>query len=85
VLTLLATGSVARVKAEEKVTVPAQIYDWKASEVDRPRAAQVQERNREQLISAFARGLAAIGYTRDEQGNGSYLLGKWDERWSYGS
>ena len=85
VQTLLAAGSVPRLKPEETVTVPAQIYDWKASEADRPRAAQVQERNRELLVSAFARGLAAIGYVRDEQGNGSFQLAKWNEGWSYGS
>jgi predicted GNAT superfamily acetyltransferase len=85
VQTLLAAGSVPRLKPEETVTVPAQIYDWKASEADRPRAAQVQERNRELLVSAFARGLAAIVYVRDEQGNGSFQLAKWNEGWSYGS
>ena len=31
--------------------------------------------NREALESAFRRGLAVVGYERDEQGNGSFLLG----------
>ncbi len=82
---LLSSGNVPRVKPDETVTVPAQIYDWKSTEADRPRAAQVQERNRDLLISAFGRGLAAIGYARDDQGNGSFLLGRWDESWSYES
>ena len=29
--------------------------------------------------SAFGRGLAVIGYERDPEGNGKFLLGCWDE------
>ncbi|MGZ4839737.1 MAG: GNAT family N-acetyltransferase, partial [Terriglobales bacterium] len=65
--------------------VPGAIYDWKASKPDRGRAAQVQTHNRELLVSAFSLGLAALGYRRDGDGNGSFLLGRWDESWSYGS
>ncbi|MGZ4821774.1 MAG: GNAT family N-acetyltransferase [Terriglobales bacterium] len=85
VSSLMSRGSLPPFKAQEQVTVPAQIYDWKSSEADRGKAAQVQERNRELLTNAFSRGLTALGYSRDEQGNGSFLLGKWDEAWSYGS
>ncbi len=83
--TLLATGSLPAYQVEQRVSVPAQIYDWKASATDRSRAAEVQSRNRGQLMDAFARGLAALGYNRDLEGNGSFLLGRWDEKWSYGS
>ena len=82
---LLAGGALPPFNIEEMVSVPAEIYDWKASEADRGRAAQVQERNRELLIAAFARGLAALGYRRDQDGNGSFLLGKWNEEWGYRS
>jgi predicted GNAT superfamily acetyltransferase len=74
-----------RFDVEKRITVPAQIYDWKASDVDRPKAAEVQKGNREQFLSAFAHGLAALGYERDEAGNGAFLLGRWDETWSYAS
>ncbi len=67
----------------QRVEVPAQIYEWKASDAERPKAAEVQKRNRELLRDAFRRGLAALGYQRDEQGNGAFLLGRWDETWSY--
>ena len=40
-------------------------------------------RNRELLQSAFARGLSCLGYERDDTGNGRFLLGRWDEDWSY--
>jgi predicted GNAT superfamily acetyltransferase len=83
--TLLGSGVRPEFKLEETVTVPGEIYDWKMSEPDRGKAAQVQARNRELLVGAFSRGLAALGYKRDQDGNGSFLLGKWDEEWSYGT
>jgi predicted GNAT superfamily acetyltransferase len=70
---------------EKKIAVPAQIYGWKASDVDRPKAAEVQKRNRQEFLTAFRQGLAALGYERDAEGNGSFLLGHWDEDWSYAS
>jgi predicted GNAT superfamily acetyltransferase len=68
---------------EMKIEVPAQIYAWKASAADRHKAAEVQKRNREQFLPAFSRGLAVLGYERDAQDNGTFLLGRWDEPWSY--
>jgi predicted GNAT superfamily acetyltransferase len=82
---LLAGGALPSFKPEEKVSVPAEIYAWKASEADRGKAAEVQEKNRELLRAGFARGLAALGFGRDEEGNGNFLLGKWEEKWGYGS
>jgi predicted GNAT superfamily acetyltransferase len=81
---LLGGGMLPEYRVAESVSVPAEIYDWKKSEANRGKAAQVQARNRELLMSAFARGLAVLGYGRDEQGNGSFLLGEWDKKWSYG-
>jgi predicted GNAT superfamily acetyltransferase len=70
---------------EKKIDVPAQIYAWKASDADRPRAAEVQKRNRQQFLDAFRQGLVALGYESDGEGKGSFLLGRWDENWSYAS
>ena len=83
--TLLGSGALPQFKVEETVCVPAEISGWKSSEADRWRAAQVQVCNRELLVSAFSRGLAALECRRDEDGNGALLLGRWDESWSYGS
>ena len=83
--TLLATGKNLPLVAESSIEVPAQIYDWKAAPETRGRAQQVQERNREQFLRAFSRGLAVVGYERDATGNGKFLLGHWDEKWSYAS
>ena len=67
-----------------RISVPAQIYEWKAAEATRGRAAEVQARNREQFLQAFSEGLAVLGYQRDAGGNGTFLLGRWEEKWSYG-
>src|SRR6476659_1241765 len=85
VVNLLDKKQPPQFKVEKKIEVPGQIYAWKASSVERPRAAEVQKRNREQFLSAFSQGLVALGYERDAQDNGAFLLGRWDEDWSYAS
>ena len=65
------------------IAVPAEIYDWKGSAATRPRALEVQTKNREQFNSAFAEGLAVLGYERNGDGNGRFLLGSWDEEFGY--
>jgi predicted GNAT superfamily acetyltransferase len=67
----------------QNVSVPAQVYDWKASPATRERAQEVQSRNRELLLEAFANGLSVLGYERDPAGDGKFLLGKWNEDWKY--
>jgi predicted GNAT superfamily acetyltransferase len=83
--TLLATGKTPPEATESTIAVPAKIYDWKAVPETRGKAQQVQERNREQFLHAFAEGLSVLGYERDEEGNGKFLLGHWGEKWSYAS
>ena len=80
---LLRTGVKPAFEVERTVSVPAQIYEWKASPASRTRAKEVQDRNREELVNAFTAGLAVLGYERDPQGNGKFLLGRWEETWSY--
>ena len=82
---LLATGKNPPIQTELEVGVPAQIYEWKAAGETREKAKQVQERNREEFSRAFSSGLAVLGYDRDTQGNGKFLLGRWEEKWSYAS
>ena len=72
------------VKGETTVEVPAEIYGWKASPAHRHEALEVQQRNRAQFLEAFDKGLAVLAYERDAHGNGKYVLGRWDEPWSYG-
>ena len=82
---LLDNGSLPTFTTATTISVPAQIYEWKASAESRGKAIEVQSRNREQFLKAFSDGLAVLGYDRDAQGNGKFLLGRWDEKWSYGS
>jgi predicted GNAT superfamily acetyltransferase len=80
---LLQVGRKPHVETLITISVPAQIYDWKAFPATRSQAKEVQDRNREQFIKAFADGLAVLGYKRDQQGSGDFLLGRWEEKWMY--
>ena len=82
---LLASGSRPEFRREMVISVPAEIYQWKASAEDRDNARELQSRNREEFLAAFEDGLAVLGYDCDTAGNGRFLLGKWDENWSYAS
>jgi predicted GNAT superfamily acetyltransferase len=77
---LLDTGTKPAFTTEQVVTVPAEIYTWKAAEETREQARKVQAENREQLLSGFTKGLAVLGYERDTEGSGKFLLGIWEER-----
>ena len=83
VKTMLDGGSRPPSRAPRTIAVPAEIYEWKASPETRERAKIIQERNRKEFLEAFAVGLSVLGYERDPQGNGNFLLGEWDEKWSY--
>jgi predicted GNAT superfamily acetyltransferase len=80
---LLKSGARPAVAPECSITVPAEIYAWRRSPADEAKAREVQSRNREQFQRAFADSLAALGYERGPQGDGKFLLGRWDEKWSY--
>jgi predicted GNAT superfamily acetyltransferase len=80
---LLGSGRRPKFDGRVSISVPAQVYEWKASAAARHRALEVQERNRAQFTQAFADGLALLGYERDDKGNGRFVLGEWDEKWVY--
>ena len=65
------------------IAVPAQIYEWKGSAATRPSALELQEKNRSQFRKAFDNALAVLGYERDHEGNGRFLLGIWDDNRMY--
>ncbi len=81
--TVLNGGKRAAFQPQASVDVPSGVYEWKASEGTRPRALEVQTRNREQLAKAFGDGLAVLGYECGANGDGRFLLGQWDEPWNY--
>jgi predicted GNAT superfamily acetyltransferase len=63
----------------ERVEIPGQIYEWKAQPETRVRAAEVQRRTRDLLCKHFGEGLSVVGYEREANGDGRYLLGQWNE------
>ena len=83
--TLLANQEQSAFREEMRIEIPAEIYAWKANPETRQKAADVQSRTREQFLKAFSEGLACLRYGRDENGSGVFVLGRWDEDWSYAS
>lgn len=82
VTTLLKTGSHPPITCEQTIVVPREIYTWKADQMLRTQAAELQSENRAKFMRAFRDGLAVLGYERDPDGSGKFLLGRWDEDWS---
>jgi predicted GNAT superfamily acetyltransferase len=76
---ILQRGEVPPITVTERVTVPHAIYQWKQDSEKRELAQQLQSKNRIALEAAFEKGLAVVGYERDAEGNGSFLLGPWSE------
>jgi predicted GNAT superfamily acetyltransferase len=68
-------GQPANCQIEERILVPAAIYQWKASDKIRERALAVQLENRQKFQQAFARGQGILGFNRDADGNGVFELG----------
>jgi predicted GNAT superfamily acetyltransferase len=65
----------AAFQIEERILIPASIYQWKATEAGRERARAVQLENRQKFQQAFSQGLAVQGFIRDAEGNGVFELG----------
>lgn len=82
---LLSTGQLPAFTEEQCIEVPAEIYEWKAQPETRQKASEIQLLNRERFLKAFSQGLACLRYGRDDKGDGVFVLGRWDETWSYAS
>jgi predicted GNAT superfamily acetyltransferase len=80
---VLSKGKRPDIEVSTTIPVPGQIYEWKASPATKDRALQVQSENRPRFQEAFARKQAVLGYERDAAGSGKFLIGNWDENWSY--
>jgi predicted GNAT superfamily acetyltransferase len=75
----LRCGKRPKIEVEEQVEIPAEIYEWKAQAETRTRAAEVQRRTRDLLQKHFGEGLSVVGYEREANGDGRFLLGEWNE------
>jgi predicted GNAT superfamily acetyltransferase len=82
---LLERGQHPGFQADKTISVPAKIYEWKADPAKRDRAKELQLANRQQFLNGFSSGLAVLGYTRDEEGNGTYLLARPREKFEFSS
>ena len=82
--TLIGNGSLTPIQSVKSISVPARVYEWKGSAEFRSLAKEVQDRNRTEFQHAFAEGLSVLAYERDADSNGKFILGVWDENWSYG-
>lgn len=80
---LLDHGVRASFNLEKTISIPAKIYEWKSDPAQRTRALQVLMLTREQFQNAFLDGLAVLGYERDAEGNGSFLLGYPQEQFDF--
>ena len=80
---LLEQGRRTTFTAQKSITIPGSIYEWKSDPAQRPRALDVLLKTREQFQNAFSSGLAVLGYERDEQGNGQFLLGTPQEKFHF--
>ena len=82
---LLEDGRPIAVKPAMVIEVRTHIYEWKTDPATRDRAREMQLANREQFLNAFSRGLAVLGYKRDQEGKGSFLLAHPEERFEFSS
>ncbi|MGC2398460.1 MAG: GNAT family N-acetyltransferase [Acidobacteriaceae bacterium] len=69
----------AALVVQEEIAVPSQVAQWRHTHEDQGRVLDIQTRNREHFEQAFARHLAVVGFRMDEQGNGIFQLGRWQE------
>jgi len=83
--TLLRTKTSPPFETVQAISVPAKVYEWKASPATRFQAQEIQDNNRAQFLAAFKAGLTVLGHRRTALGDGEFLLGNWDEDWNYSS
>lgn len=62
---------------EMRIALPRQVMEWKETAEGAEQAMALQRMNQAQFAVAFARGLAVTGFTRDQDGNGTFELSRW--------
>jgi predicted GNAT superfamily acetyltransferase len=74
-------GEPLPIRAEKRITVLAEVYEWKSSDdwQVRQKLKDLQLSNREEFLKSFAADFAVLGFERNEKGDGSYLLGHGEE------
>ena len=77
-VTRILDGKAGLEEALERVVVPHAVQEWKSNIDQRKLAKALQQRNKEAFESAFGQGLAVIGYERGSNGDGCFLLGRYE-------
>ena len=77
-VTSVLRGESQPLQIAERIMVPHAIYQWKQDAQQRRLAEDLQTSNRKALEAAFGRGLAVVGYERDANGDGCFLVGPWN-------
>lgn len=72
-------GQTENISSQERVFVPADLAVWKTTAAGRLRAREIQAANAQALQAAFSRGLCAVGFDKLSNGDGCFLLARWDE------
>ena len=72
VATVASGGTLGDRSVDMTIAIPCEIDEWRTSDPERARA--VQDRVRQEFQFCFEKGLAVIGYERNEAG-GAYQLG----------
>ena len=85
---ILGGGPVLLPEIQETIEIPGAIREWKQSPSMFDRAEALQSEVRTKFLDAFARGLAVVGFTRNnleglesssDNRNGVYQLATWDK------
>jgi predicted GNAT superfamily acetyltransferase len=80
---ILSGAEISRPRVQQTVNVPHEVSDWRVKAEDHDKALAAQTANRDELQRAFRNRLEVVGFSRDEHGNGSFELGRWDESFNY--
>jgi predicted GNAT superfamily acetyltransferase len=64
---------------QQEIVVPGEVPQWRRSPEQIGRVLDIQQRNREHLEQAFRNQLAVVDFRTDEQGNGIFQLGPWQD------
>jgi len=79
---LLNGGTLPMIHPVMRISVPAPIYEWKASPETRDRAQDVQESKPRAVPASIRRGAGCSGLRTRSRRQRKFLLGPWDETWS---
>jgi predicted GNAT superfamily acetyltransferase len=79
VQTLLETGKLPEYQVVQQARVPGKVEEWRKSTANRKRALKLQRENGDLLSSSFSKGLSVLQYSIEQDGSGTFLLGRLED------